>query len=305
MFVLIIYSCAAEGRLSIYFSYLFGCPALRWASLPFSASVKRQKVGWHHRLVGVDAMSQISVCFPSLLSCSPIIPDLSKCPSFTSLILVFFPVLLSLPSIQLSLSLMNISHRKAIYRYDIVPVLHPSSSAFSSVHFLSVLIILRLSFMSFSIIINLWNSKCFFFQSLMCDGRFTLVCHRSTFINRFVTEEYEEFMILYNTIYYCVHNRLNIFQFHWMMGMQRMSIIRNMVPTLADRHFKFGGHEQRKLGTTAGCIWGLLHALLLEQGGSENSKHHSWVLRSYCQAYTEPPSEDEHVLLDLLYRDVV
>lgn len=81
----------------------------------------------------------------------------------------------SLPSIYLSLSLMNISHRNAIYRCDIVPPVHPSGSAFSSARFIQSLSDWGWVSCRFQLS-SILRIKPFFFQSLMQDRGFTLIC---------------------------------------------------------------------------------------------------------------------------------
>lgn len=204
LFHVCIYSGVAEGSLSVCFChFLTGfCPEPRSLSLHGRGDkwwVTQQAGGqtpWPNYLsVFPHFLASFSLCL-SL----PFLPNLSlsyllsvyfyACKSFT---LLFLPCPPSLPSIYLSLSLMNISHRNAIYRRYIVPPLHPSSSDFSSAHFIQLLSDWGWVSCHFQLS-SIFTIKPFFSQSLMHDGRFSLsslgsVYHRSTFIDVFVTEE--------------------------------------------------------------------------------------------------------------------
>lgn len=145
LFHVCVYSRVADGGLFVCFWQFWTCLARSLAASLCTGD--DTNVGWHGRLTG-DATAQLSACVPSFLSLVSTLsppflphPSLWVFPSFlcfsTSHSSVPPPVFSLHPSIYLSLSLMNISQRNAIYSRGIAPPLHPSSSDFSSARLFS------------------------------------------------------------------------------------------------------------------------------------------------------------------------
>lgn len=176
-----IYSCDC---VSVCFCHFFVCFAVGLALHG------RGDKWWVTRQAGgADAVAQLSVCFlsftPSLCHFFQIcLPELG--PPFC--VFLSCKSLFLLPSsIHLSLSLMNISRRKTIYRPR--PCAPSVRLRFLICTFRSVIIRLMLSFVSLSIIISSEMKDVF-----LCVAharwrlRSNLFHHGSTFINVFVTE---------------------------------------------------------------------------------------------------------------------
>lgn len=184
LFRVCIYSCVSEGG---------RCVSVRFCRQPRSLSAweRRQMVGdtagW-----GADAMPQLSVCFLSFFSLFftlslPFLPPfyIFSTPVNLSLFSSRVPPLPpSLPSIHLSLSIMNISHRNAIYSLFLRSI---HQAQISHLWVLSDWGWVSCHFQLSSVL----RIMPFLFQSVMRDGWFTLICfyHRSTLINVYVTEK--------------------------------------------------------------------------------------------------------------------
>lgn len=135
MFVII--SVAWGSFLCVFVIFLWLCFAL---SFPVPAWRERRQMvddtadwagGRCHGPIICFPLSSDSFTFNSFFSGSSLSSSLPF-SSFSSLTSCSYLLLRSSPSIYLLLSLMNISYSNAIYRCDIIPLLHPSSSAFSS-----------------------------------------------------------------------------------------------------------------------------------------------------------------------------